>query len=102
MSLVDKSKKGKGARWRLFPRSSISEQRLAVGALDLLFPGLLDQRDDALRHRHVIVIGRCLLAVLVAPVEELQGRSRIRRIDRGLLHEDEGRTGNRPGLVAGG
>ena len=69
-------------------------------AFDLVFPGLLDQCHDAVRHRDVIEVGRHLLAVLIAPIEELQGRRGIGRIGRDRLHQDEGRAGNRPGFVA--
>src|ERR1700675_323403 len=94
---------GKGKRrlpQRLFPRAKISVNRLAVGTFDLVFPGLLDQRHDVIGHRHVIEVGRHLLAVLIAPIEELQGFGRRRDVGRNRLHQDEGRASNRPGLFA--
>src|SRR3984885_4836234 len=98
---VKRCKREKAPFQAPFPYMRGSIDGLAVGVLDFFLPGLLDQSDDAIRHRNIVEVGRILLAVLVTPVEEFQGCGRVGRVDRNLLHQDEGRAGNRPGLVAG-
>src|SRR5580658_5759066 len=73
--------------------------RLAVRPGDLQ-PGLADQALHVVRQRHVVERLRGRVAVLVGPVEE--GKHVVTGIRVGLLgmHEDEGRTADRPGAGA--
>src|SRR5690242_1926146 len=82
---------------RLFRRD---EQRTALGVLHLCGPQPLDRGDDVGRYRHVVELLRHLAALGVGPLEEFQ-RIRGGWTARLLVHEDEGRTGNRPARGAG-
>src|SRR5258706_1210389 len=70
-----------------------------VPALDLVparYEGLL----HGLRKRHIVQAGGHLIAILVGPLEELQGFFRRRRVLRLLIDKDESRAGDRPCLCA--
>src|SRR5258708_19829555 len=77
------------------------ENRLAASILDLGHPQLPNRVDDVARHREVVDYLRQLAALGVSPVEEFQRFGRSRRIVRLFGHEDEGGTGDRPGLRTG-
>src|SRR6266576_244459 len=93
------------SRWRLwipgFARSSRapndgSTSLRARSALDISRPGLLDQLDHRIRHRNVVEFLGHLVALGESPFEELDGLGGRRLVDRLLVHQDEGRPGNRP------
>src|SRR5579863_10343485 len=56
--------------------------------LDVLIPHCLDQLDDVVRHRDIVEVLRHLAALLVCPLEELEGVVRGGDVDRLLVHED--------------
>src|SRR5207248_8424863 len=72
--------------------------RLAVGSDDL-FPAVFENRDGALRHRDIVERFRHLGAVLVGPIKEGENLFGPAGVLLFLVHQDERRTGNRPGLL---
>jgi hypothetical protein len=80
---ASRGKKGKAPSCT-FPIPLRSEDRLTVGSLDLVSSGLLDQGDDALRHRHIVDIRGHLLAVPVTPVKEFEGCRRRHKSRRSV------------------
>src|SRR5882724_9583597 len=98
------------SRWRLWipgslvplaPRNGGSTILRARSALDIGRPGLLDQLDHRIRHRNVVEFFGHLAALGESPFEELDGLGGRRLVDGLLVHQDEGRRGNRPGGFAG-
>src|SRR3546814_12868755 len=83
----------------LFQRTAIClvPDRLAA-ILDVVDPGLFDELDDAVRHRHVVEIAGHLVAILERPVEELQRDQRVSSFCRLVVHDDEG---DRKSVVTG-
>src|SRR5262245_22189307 len=77
-----------------------SEYRL-VACISDVGPAPSDRTHDRCRHRNEIELFGHLAAVGVGPVEELEGLSRRGRILGLLVHQDEGRTRDRPGACAG-
>src|SRR3546814_15384557 len=83
----------------LFQRTAIClvPDRLAA-ILDVVDPGLFDELDDAVRHRHGVEISGHLVALLERPVEDHQRDQRVSSLCRLVVHDDEGRCRTPPVL----
>src|SRR2546423_671128 len=92
--------KEEGARAGRLPRNARSvrqgEERLAACVLDLACPSLLNRADDLGGHRYIIELFSHLAALVVGPVEELEGGGGGRRILRLLVDQDPGCSRHRP------
>src|SRR5258708_29114620 len=75
--------------------------RLAVGALDVVLPGVLDQTDDARGHRDIVEVLGQLGAVGVGPREEIEHGLGRRGVVLLLVDQDKTRGRDRPAVLAG-
>ena len=82
------------------PRDQLAATTALPDAVLDLGELLLDHPDDVARKRHVIELLGHLAAALVRPVEELDRRGGVLGLVLHLVHEDEGRPGNRPAVLA--
>src|SRR5882672_1343055 len=74
--------------------------RFAGRVLDLGLPCRLDELYHVTGHRNVVQLERHLLAALVGPAEELQDFLGLVAVGLRFVHQDEGRSGDRPAVLA--